>query len=228
MEGRTAPRLSPALSALSVADAPGTGGAVGTALWTRLRVLLAFVALLWLVELADLLVFRGALDANGIRPRTEAGLVGILFAPFLHAGLAHLMANTIPLLVLGWLVLLRGLRSFLWVTVVVVLLGGLGVWLLGRPATVHVGASGLIFGYLGYLLLRGFWERSVTAIAIALVASALYGGALWGVLPRQGNVSWEGHLFGFTGGAGAASAHRRRQGSGDPLRLEVTGSRSLA
>ena len=202
--------------------------AADATLWTRLRLLVALVALIWLVELADLLVFRGALDVNGIRPRREEGLMGILFAPFLHAGLAHLMANTVPLLVLGWLVLLRGLRSFVWVSVVVVLLGGLGVWVFGRPATVHVGASGLIFGYLGYLLLRGFWERSLAAIAIALVAGVLYGGALWGVLPGRSNVSWEGHLFGFAGGAGAASVHRRRrQDLEGPWRLEATRSRSL-
>jgi len=200
----------------------------GGTLWTRLRLLVTLVALIWLVELVDLLVFRGALDANGIRPRREEGLMGILFAPFLHAGLAHLTANTIPLLVLGWLVLLRGLRSFFWVSGVVVLLGGLGVWIFGRPATVHVGASGLIFGYLGYLLLRGFWERSLAAIGIAVVAGFLYGGALWGVLPGRSNVSWEGHLFGFAGGAGAASVHRRRgQDPDGTWRLEATRSRSL-
>ena len=183
----------------------------GADLAARLRVLFGFVALIWLVELVDLFVFRGALDRSGIRPRSESGLWGIAFAPFLHAGLAHLLANTIPLLVLGWLVLVRGLRDWLWVTVVVVLLGGLGVWLFGRPGTVHVGASGLIFGYLGYLLLRGFFERSLVAISIAVLAGVLYGGALWGVLPGRRGVSWEGHLFGLTGGAAAAGVHRRRE-----------------
>ena len=183
----------------------------GTDLAARLRVLFGFVALIWLVELVDLFVFRGALDRAGIRPRSESGLWGIAFAPFLHAGLAHLLANTIPLLVLGWLVLVRGLRDWLWVTVVVVLVGGLGVWLFGRPGTVHVGASGLIFGYLGYLLLRGLFERSLVAIGIAVLAGVLYGGALWGVLPGRRGVSWEGHLFGFGGGAAAAGVHRRRE-----------------
>ena len=127
-----------------------------TGLGLRLVLLSGFIALIWLVELTDLVVFHGALDRAGIRPRTESSLWGIAYAPFLHAGLAHLIANTVPLLVLGWLVLVRGLRDWLWVTVVVVLVGGLGVWLFGRPGTVHIGASGLIFGYLGYLLLRGF------------------------------------------------------------------------
>ncbi len=180
-----------------------------TTLTARLGILVGFVALLWLLEAADLLVFGGALDRNGIRPRTEVGLRGIFFAPLLHAGFGHLLANSIPLLVLGWLVIVRGLRDFLWATVVVTILGGLGVWLFGQPATVHLGASGLIFGYLGYLILRGFWERSVVAVMVALIAGVLYGSALWGVLPGRANVSWEGHLFGFVGGAGAATVHRR-------------------
>jgi membrane associated rhomboid family serine protease len=182
--------------------------------WARLRVLFAFVAVIWLVEIVDLLFFRGALDEAGIRPRTEGGLWGIVFAPFLHGGPRHLVANTVPLLILGWLVALRGLRDWVWVTVVCVLIGGLGVWLFGRANSVHLGASGLIFGYLGYLLLRGFWERSVLAIGIAVVAGLLYGSALWGVLPGRRGISWEGHLFGLAGGAGAASVHRRRPAFG--------------
>ena len=177
----------------------------------RAQVLAGLVGLMWLAEIADLVIFHGALDAGGIRPRTEAGLWGILFAPFLHAGFAHLVTNTVPLLVLGWLVLMRSLRDFVWVTAVAVLLGGLGVWLVGGPYTVHLGASGLVFGYLGYHLLRGYWERSLTAIVIAVVAGVLYGGALWGILPIRHGVSWESHLFGFAGGAAAASTHRRRQ-----------------
>jgi membrane associated rhomboid family serine protease len=183
----------------------------GAGLWERLRILLGFVALIWLVELVDLFLFRGALDRAGIRPRSESGLWGVVLAPFLHAGPAHLIANTVPLLVLGWLVIVRGIQDFLRVTLLVVLVAGLGVWLFGRPATIHLGASGVVFGYLGYLLLRGFWERSLIAIGIALVAGFLYGGALWGVLPGQRGVSWEGHFFGLAGGAGAASRFRRRE-----------------
>jgi membrane associated rhomboid family serine protease len=183
----------------------------GAGLWERLRILLGFVALIWLVEIADLFLFRGALDGAGIRPRSESGLWGVVFAPFLHAGPAHLIANTIPLLVLGWLVIMRGIQDFLRVTLLVILVAGLGVWIFGRPATIHLGASGIVFGYLGYLLLRGFWERSLIAIGIALVAGFLYGGALWGVLPGQRGVSWEGHFFGLAGGAGAASRFRQRE-----------------
>lgn len=176
---------------------------------TQVLVLGALIGLMWVVGIANLLAFGGALNANGIRPRTETGLWGILFAPFLHANVAHLMANTVPCLVLGGLILVRGLRDFVWATAVAALVGGLGVWLIGGPNTVHIGASGLVFGYLGYLVLRGYWERSLTAIAVAVVAGVLYGGVLWGVLPLTRGVSWEGHLFGFVGGAAAASAHRR-------------------
>ena len=185
--------------------------AVAGELKIRARVLAGLVGLMWLEEIADLVIFHGALDAGGIRPRTPAGLWGILFAPFLHGGFAHLLANTVPLLVLGWLVVLRSLRDFVWVSAVAVLLGGLGVWLFGGPNTVHIGASGLVFGYLGYLFLRGYWERSLSAVLIAVVAGVLYGGALWGILPLRRGISWEGHLFGFAGGATAASAHRRRR-----------------
>jgi membrane associated rhomboid family serine protease len=158
------------------------------------------VALLWLLELVDLLVFRGRLDALGIRPRTLDGLRGILFAPFLHASFAHLAANTVPFVVLGWLVMLRSTSDFFVVAAVAAVTSGLGAWLFGGTRTVHIGMSGVIFGFLGYLLARGIYERRLGAIAVALVALMLYGGALWGLLPLRAGVSWQGHLFGFLGG----------------------------
>lgn len=168
------------------------------------QILFWFVTLLWVLELLDLLVLRSGLDRFGIRPRDTAGLVGILFAPLLHGGLAHLIANTVPLLVLGWLVMVRRLSDFFAVTAIVWLLGGLGVWLFAPPRTVHIGASGLIFGYLGFLLLRGYFERSFTAIFLSVVVGLLYGGALWGILPSRPGISWQGHLFGFLAGVLAA------------------------
>jgi membrane associated rhomboid family serine protease len=163
-------------------------------------ILAAIVALLWVLEIADQLIFGGRLDALGIRPRTAAGLLGIVFAPFLHGGLAHLAANTIPFIVLGWLVMLRSTSDFFVVAVVSAAVSGLGVWLFGGSRSVHIGLSGVVFGFLGYLLARGVYERRLSAILLAGVALVLYGGALWGVLPLQAGVSWQGHLFGFLGG----------------------------
>ena len=163
-------------------------------------ILAGVVALLWLLEAVDLLIFRGRLDALGIRPRTMIGLRGIFFAPFLHAGFGHVAANTIPFIVLGWLVMLRSTSDFFVVAVVSVVVSGLGVWLFGGPRSVHVGLSGVIFGFLGYLLARGVYERRLGSILLALIALVLYGGALWEVLPLRAGVSWQGHLFGFLGG----------------------------
>lgn len=169
---------------------------------SRFGVPLVFLAVMWIVEVFNLLT-RGSLLEYGIQPRTPDGLLGIFLSPFLHGSLAHLIANSAPFLVLGWLVALRGLREFFVVTALVMLVGGGAVWLFGRPFSVHVGASGIVFGYLGFLLARGFFERSSRAILLSLVAILLYGGAIWGILPSSGRVSWEGHLFGFIAGLGA-------------------------
>jgi membrane associated rhomboid family serine protease len=167
-------------------------------------ILFVCVFLAWSVELVDRVAYGGSLERYGIQPRALAGLWGILAAPLLHVGWVHLTANTVPFVVLGWLVMLRKISDFVVVTALAILVGGLGVWLLGAPNSIHVGASGLIFGYLGYLLARGYFERSIWAVLLGLVALLLYGGVLWGVLPGQPGISWEGHLFGFVGGVAAA------------------------
>ncbi|MBA2691426.1 MAG: rhomboid family intramembrane serine protease [Rubrobacter sp.] len=168
------------------------------------------LAVMWLLEIADLLVFGGGLDAYGIRPRSVEGLSGILLAPFLHGGFIHLAGNSIPFLVFGSLVLFHEIKDFLVATALAVLVGGLGAWLLGGSETVHIGASGLVFGYFGYLLLRGYFRRSVGAIALSVILAVSYGWMLFGVLPFQpGAVSWQGHLFGFLGGALSAYLLRR-------------------
>jgi membrane associated rhomboid family serine protease len=177
---------------------------VRSELITHLMVLSNAVLLLWLIELLDLLLWHGTLDFYGIQPRTLVGLRNIFLAPFLHKGINHLLANTAPFLVLGWFVLLRGTRTFFLVSAIAALVSGLGIWLFGMPATIHVGLSGVIFGYLGFLLFRGYFERSWQAITLALLAGFLYGGMIGGVLPLQPNVSWLGHLFGFVGGVLAA------------------------
>lgn len=179
--------------------------AIAQDLKNQATILGVMVALMWISEILDIFVFRHRLDVYGILPRNIIGLRGILFAPFLHGGFPHLIANTVPFITLGWLIMVRETREFFPVTVVIAIVGGLGVWLFGAPAY-HIGASGLIFGYLGFLLLRGYFERSFSAIAIALVVFALYGGVLWGVLPSYPGVSWESHLFGFIGGGIAAKS----------------------
>jgi len=176
----------------------------------HVMILGGFVALLWFVQVINMFVFHGGLNIYGIRPRTLDGLQGILFAPILHSSFAHLAANTVPLLVLGWFVLLRGTRTFAVVTIVTVLVSGLGTWLIGPARSVHIGASGLVFGYFGFLVLNSYFERSLSAVLWAIGVLFLYGGLLWGVLPQGNGISWQGHLFGFIGGGVAAYVLTKR------------------
>ncbi|MBK7907179.1 MAG: rhomboid family intramembrane serine protease [Gemmatimonadetes bacterium] len=161
------------------------------------------VASLWAVFAVDT-VLGGALLHFGIVPRTTDGLWGILAAPFLHADLAHLTANTASLLVLGWLVMLRDPRHFGLVAICAMVGAGLVAWLLGAPRSVHVGASGVIFGFLGFLIFAGWWARSFGSILLSLGTTVLWGGLVWGVLPGAPGISWQAHLGGFLGGVLAA------------------------
>ncbi|MCI0649613.1 MAG: rhomboid family intramembrane serine protease [Chloroflexi bacterium] len=178
--------------------------AAGRLLKAQAVILGSFVLFIWFLEIVDVLLFRGALDVLGVRPRTRDGLLGILFMPFLHNGLGHVLANTFPFLILGWLVMLRRIGAFLVVSTLAILVSGLGVWLLGPAGSVHLGASGLIFGYFGFLLVGGLFERSLLSILLAVVVAVFYGGLIWGVLPQGEGVSWQAHLFGFLGGVLAA------------------------
>ena len=173
---------------------------------------LSLLGVLWVIELVNLLL-GGALDADGIRPRDPHALAGIVWAPFIHVSVAHLLANSLPVAVLSAIVLLRGVRTFVAVSLLVILLGGLGVWLVGRPFTVEVGASGVIFGYLGYLLARGLVERSPGSVVVSLLVLIVYGGILWGMLPVQPGVSFEAHICGFLSGVLAAWLLARLQAS---------------
>ena len=153
-------------------------------------------------------VLGGALLQFGIVPRTTDGLLGILFAPFLHANLNHLLANTVPFLLFGWLVMLRDRRHFLPVALYAMLGAGLLSWTLGAPGSVHVGASGVVFGFLGFLLLAGWYARSFSSIALSVLVAVVWGGTVAGVLPGTPGVSWQGHLGGFIGGVLAARRFR--------------------
>ena len=171
---------------------------------TQAIILATFVAIFWLLEILDQFVFRGSLDIFGIIPHQVIGLRGILFAPFLHGDFPHLIANTVPFLILGWLVMLQETSDFFIVTGLTMLVGGLGVWLFAAPGSIHIGASILIFGYLGFLLLRGYFQRNIAFILLSILVFLLYGGTIWGVLPSRPGISWQGHLFGFLGGVLAA------------------------
>ena len=173
--------------------------------------ILTFVALLYVIELIDQLSGH-SLDRNGIRPLETDGLWGVVFAPLLHADWGHLAANTVPALVLGFLVTLAGMGRFVWATAIIWVLGGLGTWLIGNVGnchmeTNHIGASGLIFGWLAFLLVFGWLTRNIWQIVLSLVVLVAYGGILLGAVPvlnRCGGVSWQGHLCGAIAGVLAA------------------------
>ncbi len=172
-------------------------------------------AVMWIGEVVDA-VSGLRLDQYGIEPRDADGLVGIVAAPFLHAGLGHVAANTVPFLLLGLLIALGGALRVVLVTAIVAIVGGLGTWLLAPASSLHVGASGIVFGYAGYLLSRGFFSRRLRDLALAAVIFLVWGAALLGGLLPQEGVSWQGHLFGGIGGivagrALAGPARRRRK-----------------
>lgn len=172
----------------------------------------ALILPLWLIHAIDAALIPGTLARFGLRPRNLDAVWGLVAAPLLHINLAHLAANTVGLLLLGSLVAALGRREWLTVTTLGWLGGGLGVWILGRPA-IHIGASGLVYAFLGFLLLRGWYERSLGSIALSLFVYWAFGAALQGMLPfaTDSTISWEGHLFGFLAGVGAAALLQRQE-----------------
>lgn len=187
---------------------------------SRILALALVIGAVWAVSLValgygDALIYRLALV-----PRRVDGLPGVVGMPFVHGSFGHLMSNTIPLLVFGAFLLLRGVRYYVSVSLGIVVLGGVLLWLFGREAA-HIGASGVVFGYFGFLLTRGVYERSLQAVGIAVLVVVLYGGMIFGVLPGAAGVSWDGHLAGLVAGIGVARVafgmeRRRAQPAGDP------------
>jgi membrane associated rhomboid family serine protease len=171
----------------------------------------AAVPVLFLIEAFDVWTGVGLDVAGGIIPHRIDGLDGILFSPFLHAGWDHLYGNSIPLILLGTFVLAAGSRRFIYSTALIMLVSGLGVWFIGDPRSVVVGASGVIFGYLGLLFTRGFVERSWWNLGVAAFIGLLYWYQLYNVLPTDQPISWQGHLLGLIGGMVAAILFRRRR-----------------
>ena len=175
------------------------------------------VMLMWGLEIVDT-IDHHKLDQYGIEPRETDGLVGIVAAPFLHAGFGHLIGNTVPFVVMGVLIALSGAARVLAVTGIVALVSGVGVWLIGPEHTNHIGASGIVFGYATYLITRGFYNRSALEIVIGIAIAAIFGTALLGGLAPQEGISWQGHLFGAIGGVIAARLLMRDRDRGPDSR----------
>jgi membrane associated rhomboid family serine protease len=164
----------------------------------------AFTGLLYLIELVNAGLLHGRLDDDGVVPRSLSGLEGVIWGPLLHESWAHLASNTVPVLVFGFLAMAGGLGQWISATVCIWLVSGLGVWLIGPGHVSTIGASGIAFGWLAFLLVRGLFNRSFPQIAVAVVLLAYWGSILWGLLPGQPNISWQAHVFGALGGVLAA------------------------
>ncbi|MBD0736309.1 rhomboid family intramembrane serine protease [Streptomyces sp. CBMA29] len=171
--------------------------------------MLGWVGLLWVIEAVDVIAGH-RLDSLGIVPRKPAELIDVIPSAFIHFGFGHVASNSLPLLVLGFIAALRGIGRYLAVAFTVIVIGGLGVWLIAPAHTNTAGASGLVFGLFSYLLVRGFVDRRALDIVVGVVVGAVYGSILWGVLPTASGVSWQGHLFGLIGGVVAAFLFRER------------------
>jgi membrane associated rhomboid family serine protease len=181
-----------------------TGPATETArIGGGLKLLAALVGLMWLSEVVDT-AMHGALDQYGIISREPRGLIGIVTAPFLHLGFGHLISNTLPLVTLGALIAISGAARLFQVTAMVVVIGGLGTWLISPPNTITIGASGLVFGYATYLVLRGLFNRRLGQVLLGIVVVIVWGSALLGGLLPQDGISWQGHMFGAIAGIIAA------------------------
>ena len=168
------------------------------------------IVLMWALESVDYVLPGAPLDDYGIHPRDPEGLIEVFSAPFLHVGFGHLISNTVPFAVMGAVIALGGLARVALVTLIVAVVSGLGVWLIAGSNQVHLGASGLVFGYASYLVVRGVLSRRLVELAIGVGVAGVWGVALLqGLLPQEG-ISWQAHLFGAVGGVVAAYYLARR------------------
>ena len=186
-------------------ERPGDSSRTGLSTWVGLA---AFLVAIWLVSLWSL-IDPGAAALLALEPRSVDGLAGVIGMAFVHGSLEHLAVNTLPLAGLAVIIALRGGKQLLLSTIAIVLVGGLLLWCFGRSG-MHVGASGLVFGYLGFVFVRGVSERRLSSFLLAVVAGVLYGGLLRGLLPSAMEVSFEAHIAGFVAGCLAASKLRAR------------------
>ncbi|OFU52533.1 rhomboid family intramembrane serine protease [Corynebacterium sp. HMSC11E11] len=171
---------------------------------------IAFTVVTWVTFFVNEIFFRGGLnDLLGLRPLDTHGLWGILFAPFLHHDLQHLMANSVPAALFAALIAFTSKRLWWQVTAIVMVVSGVATWFIGGVGTAHIGASGLVYGWLAFLIVRGFYNRSPGQILLGMILGFGYSGLLWGVLPTEVGVSWQMHLFGAIGGIIAAAKLKR-------------------
>jgi membrane associated rhomboid family serine protease len=174
-----------------------------------LIVLTGLVGIMWIVEAINSLDSNRIAESDGIYARNLDHIWGIFTAPFLHFSFQHLIANTVPFVFMGVIIALRGARRLLQVTLIIIVIGGLGTWLIAPSGTDTAGASGVVFGYATYLFARGFFNRSVLELLTGLVVGAVWGGALLSSIVPHTGVSWQGHVCGAIGGVVAAYLLRR-------------------
>ncbi len=174
----------------------------------KLKPVFIIIVLVWMVFLVDL-IFPYEFNKFGIIPRKLIGLRGVLCAPFLHANLSHILSNSLPFLVLGTVTHLYYSKNALMVFIFSVIISGLLVWLFARPS-IHVGMSGVIYAYASFLIFAGFYTRKFWGIVISVLVVVLYGSLVWGLLPRNPYISWEGHLAGAIAGYLLAFAFYRK------------------
>ncbi len=189
-----------------------------------IALLIGIVLVMWVVEVINTVDANG-LDTDGIYGRSVTHLWAILTAPFIHASFAHLIGNTIPFVFMGLIIALRGAARLALVTIIVIVVGGLGTWLVAPSNVPTIGASGVVFGYAAYLFARGFFNRSALEVLVGLIVGVIWGGALIGSLVPHNGISWQGHLFGLVGGVVAASLLRRDR---RPRRAAEPGARQPA
>lgn len=177
-----------------------------------------FTIATWVAFIVNSVFFGGDLNyALGLRPFDLQGLWGVLFAPFLHADFSHLMANTVPAALFAALIAFTSKKLWWQVTIIVMLVSGAATWFLGGVGKVHIGASGLVYGWLAYLVVRGFYNKSPGQILLGMILGFAYSGLIWGVFPTQMGVSWQMHLFGAIGGVVAAATVKRDKRTRDAM-----------
>lgn len=172
----------------------------GPRIGTGIRCAMGYLVAIWSVYLINMVFFGGALNYFGIHPLDPASLLHIFTSPFLHGSWEHITANSVPGAIFCFLIGLSGAKVFWEVTFIALIVEGIGVWFTGGVGTTHIGASGLIYGWLAYLIIRGIFNRSLTQVLVGIGLAFIYGGLIWGVLPLEEGVSWQGHLFGAIGG----------------------------